>query len=310
MYMIRDRALVMSKKGPYLAPRSPMPGSGRAVVRILMAGICRTDLNVAADTERCQNLMSESILGHEASGVMEETADDELNGYEVGDLVSFLPFLPCGSCQNDVNWRVCSNPAMFGREVDGIFATRVSVHPANLVKITSTRDPYAAAYLEPVAAALAAVPPVMREGGGNVLVLGNGRIATLTSRVLRHFGIRVHDVPSRDKFRCVVETNPTTEILRAAVDSLAPGGTLVLKSRPAAPVIMDVAALIRKNIKVEAVSYGSFDHAAAILGDEFLGLCSPDGGLVGETFALNDWKAAFKAARASENTKIFLSPGG
>jgi L-iditol 2-dehydrogenase len=93
--------------------------------------------------------------------------------------------------------------------------------------------------------------------------------------------------------------------LKEAALALRPGGTLVLKSRPARAVEIDVAYAVRHELTIVGRSYGPFDDAVAWLST---GRISVDD-LVGETFPLERFDAAFAAARTGERQKILFRLG-
>src|SRR5690606_30177206 len=122
-----------------------------------------------------------------------------------------------------------------------------------------------AAFAEPVAAALA-VPTMLADTGvapaSRGLILGQGRIAALTARVLASAGrglVPIWPVPDRvdehDVFDFVVETTASEGALAAALALLRPRGTLVLKSRPPRPVALDVAGCVRKELRLTGAYY-------------------------------------------------------
>ncbi|NNN18899.1 MAG: NAD(P)-dependent alcohol dehydrogenase [Acidimicrobiaceae bacterium] len=71
------------------------PKTGEVLVRMVASGICHTDMNVKNQTHR---VPAPAVLGHEGSGVIEETGPG-VTEFEVGDHV-VLGFASCGSCRN------------------------------------------------------------------------------------------------------------------------------------------------------------------------------------------------------------------
>src|SRR5262245_28923258 len=72
----------------------PRPGDGEVLVRVVVAGICRTDLHVAAGLLPAADPV---VLGHEFAGVV-EAAGSRVEGLRRGDRVAVMPVLPCGAC--------------------------------------------------------------------------------------------------------------------------------------------------------------------------------------------------------------------
>lgn len=261
---------------------APAPGPHHVVVQVCVAGVCRTDVQVA------QGLLAAAdpvVLGHELAGRVERIGP--------GVPASWL-----GSHVSAIPWH---GGHRLGVEVDGAFAERVCLHQDQLVRVSDDLPWRVAAYVEPVAAALGAVLPEPVEGP--VCVLGSGRIAALTARVLRLHGadVTVTQDPGASRFGCVVEARPTPDMLRVALDAVRPGGLVVLKSRANVDVPLPLGLAVSKRVTLRAVGHGDFGRAAALLASGALDVAD----LLGPTLALEDWRRAFAAG---ESTKVFLAP--
>jgi threonine dehydrogenase-like Zn-dependent dehydrogenase len=157
--------------------------------------------------------------------------------------------------------------------------------------------------VEPVAAALAVTRAVRADRRGTVV--GAGRIAELTTRVLGAHGYVLDAAPEHGALDFVVEASGTEETLERALDLVAPGGVLVLKSRPPRPVSFDIGRAVKKDITVSCVSYGSFQEAVNLAG----ALALDD--LLGDVYPLARFEAAMARTRAEPlGPKLFLAPGG
>lgn len=289
-----------------LAPRCEQPDD--VIVAVTVAGVCRTDCYLAAGT--LAPARTPLILGHELAGIVHEAGPG--NGFEPGERVACMPLVGCGQCAVCRAGRahVCPRGNMLGLDRDGAFAERVRVPASALVRVPAGLSMRHAAFAEPVAAALA-VPEVLTGALGDALtgapasalsdataaharaqrgvVLGQGRIAILTARVLAAAGfdrVETRPVPERvtadqpddnDEYDFVVETTATERALAAAVALLRPRGVLVLKSRPPAAVPIDVLACVRKELRLVGAYYGSLAaaldlmHTRAIAVDDLLG---------------------------------------
>jgi len=285
-----------------LAPRCEQPDD--VIVAVTVAGVCRTDCYLAAGT--LAPARTPLILGHELAGVVHEAGP--ASGFEPGERVACMPLVGCGQCAvcRAGRTHVCPRGHMLGLDRDGAFAERVRVPASSLVRVPAGLSMRHAAFAEPVAAALA-VPEVLIGALGSAsggapgdtpagharaqrgLVLGQGRIAILTARVLAAAGfdrVETRPVPERvaadqpdypDDYDFVVETTATERALAAAVALLRPRGVLVLKSRPPAAVPIDVLACVRKELRLVGAYYGSLAaaldlmHTGAIAVDDLLG---------------------------------------
>jgi threonine dehydrogenase-like Zn-dependent dehydrogenase len=208
---------------------------------------------------------------------------------------------------------------MLGVDHDGVFASDVVVPATTVFALPDALDDRAGAFVEPVAAALAlrdAQLPLDAEG----LIVGGGRMAELSRRILQSLGarrMRIHDPASpignapidngpidSGRYAWVVETVPSAEALSCAIGAARRDGVVVLKSRPCRPLALDVAQAVRKRLTLRALDYAPFAAAVSWL------LENPVTDLFAEPSALEDFEAAFRLARADESRKVFLSVRG
>lgn len=198
---------------------------------------------------------------------------------------------------------------MLGVDVDGGFAQALVIpeHAAHHVPHSMSFE--RAAYVEPVAATLAVLgSPIARDAQG--LVLGTGRIAELTQRVLFARGFRrvltqpVAPGPQERSFDWVIDTVGSSASLETAMRSLRQGGMLVLKSRPATPIALDVAFAVQRELSFQAVRYAPFSAAIELLSEPTFVVED----LFGQTHPLSAFEQVFGDARASETSKVFFAP--
>ncbi|QDV09442.1 L-threonine 3-dehydrogenase [Planctomycetes bacterium Poly30] len=289
------------------------------VVEILAAGLCRTDLYVADGTLAATPGV---VLGHEAAGLV-RAVGPAVTRLNPGVLVGLDPRVPCGECSgcsgdpasvpalaapND-----CLNPRRLGVELDGVFADFVAVPAACAYPIAAEVDALRAAYLEPVAAAMGALDAGLRPTDRGVIV-GEGRIAELTARVLEHAGFSrpqilapkalASRVPAGGLDFVIDAGLPDDGALAAMTAALRKRGTLVLKSRTARPRSFAPADWVAREITVVARAYGSFERAAEALADPALVLED----LFGSARPLAEYREVFAEGRRSEAVKLFFVP--
>lgn len=262
---------------------APAPRAGWSRVRVLLAGICRTDVFAADGTLPTHG---PRVLGHELVG-------EVLEGAGCGRRVTVNPLLP--------------GPRMLGVDVDGAFADEVLVPDSALVEVPRALPLPRAAYVEPIAAALAVQKaPLPRHGRG--LILGAGRIAELTLRVLRALGsvdVVAATAHEGGVYDFVIETAGTAASHALALQQVRAGGVVVLKSRPAAPIPIDVARAVTHDLTLCAVGYAPFEEAV-----EWAARLEVDD-LLGRVWPLHEGVDAIAAVRAhSLLPKQFLRPRG
>ncbi|MEU0539233.1 alcohol dehydrogenase catalytic domain-containing protein [Nocardia sp. NPDC005978] len=278
----------------------PVRRPGWVRLRVLGAAICRTD--VYAATGRLP-LGGPRVLGHEMVGEVVE-ADPE-GDYRPGARVAVAtPLIACAECESAA--RRCGESRMLGVDLDGAFAEQTVVPEANLWPVPESLPLRRAACVEPIAATTAVLRAPIRPDQRGV-VLGAGRIAELSGRVLRAhgFGSVDDEVDAKGDYDFVIESAGTGDALARAVALARPGGVVVLKSRPAAPIALDVAAAVRKDLVLAAVSYGPAADAVRLAGE----LAIDD--LLGETYPLRRFADALAAAeRDPLGPKVLLDPAG
>ncbi|MEE1838374.1 zinc-binding dehydrogenase [Streptomyces sp. NPDC088190] len=294
-------------------PEPPRP-PGWVRLRVLLAAICRTDVQAATGL---LPLGGRRVLGHEVVGEVVEA--DSVTKYGPGDRVAVaLPLIPCGDCKACADGNRCVRRLMLGVDTDGAFAEQVVVPEASLRAVPRDLPLSRAACVEPIAAMSAVLgAPIRPDGRG--LVLGSGRIADLTGRVLRARGFAgVEAAPALGSpesvnfggdgatfgyYDFVVEAAGTDEALDLALRSVRPGGVVVLKSRPTAPLAVNVTRAVRNDVTLAAVSYGALDDAVRLAGE----LEIDD--LLGPVYPLARFGEALAASLDQPlGPKIFLAP--
>jgi len=98
------RGVIAAAKGDKVKVGSvlvPDPGPSEALVRVQACGVCHTDLHYR---EGAINDEFPFLLGHEASGIVEQVGDGVSN-VEPGDFVIIAWRAPCGTCRSCVRGR-------------------------------------------------------------------------------------------------------------------------------------------------------------------------------------------------------------
>ena len=127
------KALVCTEPGNFeykLIERPPL-NEGRAIIRIRRVGICGTDLHAFEGTQ--PYFSYPRILGHELAGELAEF--DNAPGFEIGEIVSFIPYFNCGdcvACRKDKP-NCCVNLKVCGVHIDGGLVEYLSVPSSSLV---------------------------------------------------------------------------------------------------------------------------------------------------------------------------------
>ncbi|MFM9607129.1 zinc-dependent alcohol dehydrogenase [Streptomyces niveiscabiei] len=284
----------------------PVPGPGELLIGVETAGVCRTDVYAARGMLACADPL---VLGHEFAGHVVARGQD-VRRFAPGDRVAAMPVIPCGRCRRCAAGapECCPHHEFLGIARHGAFAEYIAV-PEQVVHPLPDRLSFReGAYAEPVCAALAVLKAAIRPDQRG-LVYGDNRIAELTVRVLRAAGFNAVDTRAtdsatpleRDAYDYAVETLPTKEAFDELIRAVRPGGRIVLKSRPPAPVALDLTAALRKELVFEATAYATFAQSLAFLAEHEVS------DLFGRTYPLERFADAFDADGTGEQRKIFLS---
>lgn len=328
-----DLVKALVKKGSTIGvvecPRPIAREPDQVIVRVVAAGICRTDLYVARGLIPARDPV---ILGHECSGVVAEVGS-RVRGLSPGDRVAIMPFLPCRACapcrdgrdesagprkntgKNGVPGGAdperCEAPTMLGIDHDGAFAEFVSVPRSAVFRLPDAVTFLAGAYTEPVAASMAVLRSGIRPHDRG-LVFGGNRIAHLTLRILRLHGFervslrdpRAHlsGPAASELYDFVVETTATEGAFDEMMRSIRRGGRIVLKSRPHERVAIDLRRVVEKELTLSGVRYAPFEDALLLLSSGRLSLED----VLGPTHPLEDFEVALGSATLEARSKRFF----
>jgi threonine dehydrogenase-like Zn-dependent dehydrogenase len=231
-------------------------------------------------------------LGHEFVGVV-EAVGPEVSRVRVGDRVVANPIIfseEFGRFQ------------MMGVDYDGAFAEYVVCVDSQLYVCPIAMDAKRAAYVEPVAAALASLGTnILPEERG--LVYGSGRIAELTVAVLKNAGYHYveHGVTGRPRsYDFVIETLPMK--LDNVIALVRDKGLVVLKSRPWMPVCLDLLTVVRREVRLQGAHYGEFEKAIEWLDSGQLDIDY----LLGPIHNFEDFQNLFEVLLEHEESKHFF----
>jgi len=211
----------------------PTIGADEALLRVMTAGICGTDLRIVHGGHRLYPAGTVRVPGHEVVGEIVEVGA-HVRGVAVGDRVIVAPNWGCGHCRQCVggNNNRCANYGAFGITEDGAFAEYMKISAAairqgNLIPLAPGIDPALAALVEPLACVLRGQTAVHITPEDVVLVIGAGPIGILHVLLARLHGAR----------RVIVSERHVERLLKAR----AAGADRAINSREE-----DLAAIIHE----------------------------------------------------------------
>lgn len=259
----------------------PEPGPGDVLIRVHLAGICGTDLQILQGYHHFQG-----IMGHEFVGVVAGPQDSSWLGQRVVGEIN----VSCGACDLCRRGlpRHCRVRQVIGiKDRDGAFANYLTLPAANLVAVPPQVEDEAAVLTEPLAAAMAVLEAVRPPDNSPFLVVGDGRLGLLIAWALALNQAEVHlvghhdahlalarpngittflekDLPSGD-YEVVVEASGAASGLDLALARVRPRGTVVMKSTYTGPYPLDSARLVVPEVRLVGSRCGPFPPAMDLL---------------------------------------------
>ena len=188
------KALVKSHPKPGLWLEEipvPVPGINDVLIRVLMTGICGTDLHIYEWDQWSQSTIPVPlVIGHEFVGEVTEVGSNVAD-LQPGDIVSGEGHVVCGRCRNCLAGRrhLCAHAMGVGVNRPGAFAEYIALPMSNIWKHNGKVDLETAAIFDPFGNAVhtALSFPVL---GEDVLITGAGPIGIMAAAVVRHAGAR------------------------------------------------------------------------------------------------------------------------
>lgn len=162
------------------------PAAGEVLIEVAGCGVCHTDLGYA-DGHVATRAPLPLVLGHEIAGTVVEAGPDGTDW--VGKDVLVPAVIPCGDCDLCASGRgnVCTRQTMPGNDLDGGFATHVTVPAVGLTEVTGLPDGYELADIAVVADAVTTPLQAVRRAGvadGDLaVVVGTGGVGTYAVQI-------------------------------------------------------------------------------------------------------------------------------
>ncbi len=289
----------------------PIVRPDEVVLRVRLAGICDTDIQLARGYMNYRG-----ILGHEFVG---QLPDGRLATAEINAACHACPTCHAGRPGHCPNRTVLG---ILGR--DGAMAELVSVPERNLHFIPDGLPDRAAVFIEPLAAAFRVAEQVPL-AGARVAVVGDGKLGLLCAWVARREravttlvgkhpaklamagpGIATAPLvaidPHRATFDVVIEATGSPAGLPTALKLVRPCGTVVLKTTVAGEHTMSLAPVVIDEIHLIGSRCGPFPRAIAALADGSIDVAP----LIEAEFPLAEADAAFEAAGRRGVRKVLL----
>lgn len=278
----------------------PVPKPGEALIRIMTAGICGSDIGAFRGTN---NLVSyPRIIGHELAGIIESVPEDNPKGFKVGDKVIVDPYLYCGHCYPCKIGRTncCTSLHVLGVHVDGGMA-EYFCHPADmLVKMPDDMSWTDAAMAEPLTISLHGIHRGGLKAGEYCAIIGAGPIGLLAGMIAEAYGAhailldlvqerldfakelgieyiinsgkedpeaRIREITGGEMAHQVMECSGANAAIRSSLDYVSHAGRITLTGWPKTETPLPTDAITRKEIDIRGArtSAGEFEEAIELI---------------------------------------------
>ncbi len=300
---------------------SPKPmKANEALIRVRLAGICSTDLEMVHGYYPFKG-----VPGHEFVGEVVEVEDEKWIGQRVAGEIN----VTCGKCEQCRNGREthCEDRTTLGiHNRDGVFAEYLRLPIRNLHRIPDSVPDEKAVFTELLAAALEILQQVHIHPTDRVLVIGAGRFGQLIAQVLQLTGADLRVVarhPQQNKlltergirliagedvepwrWDVVVDVTGSASGFELARQALRPRGTLVMKSTYKGEIQVNFSSIVVDEINIIGSRCGPFAPALRLLES---GQVDPLGMIAAE-YPLEGGLEAFEKAAERGVLKVLLRP--
>jgi len=239
----------------------PVPAAGDALVRVLLAGVCRTDLELA------RGYMSfRGIPGHEFVGRVESAPDEALVGKRVVGEIN----CPCGACECCRRGlsKHCPQRTVLGiAGRGGAFAEYLALPVENLHVVPPGVSDLAAVFTEPLAACYEVLQRGVDVRGAKTVVLGDGKLGLLMAQVLADAGADVVCVGKHAEKLAILDSASVATALRGQLD--ARSADIAVECTGSAEGLSDALCLVRPRgvifLKTTIASSVPFDLAKTVV---------------------------------------------
>ncbi len=299
----------------------PTPaGAGEALIRIRLAGICGTDLELVRGYYPFSG-----IPGHEFVGEVVEAPEPAWVGKRVVGEIN----VACGTCEpcRKDRPRHCDRRTVLGiHGRHGVHAEYTRLPLANLHIVPDSVPDEAAVFTEPLAAALEIQEQVQILPGDRLLLIGAGRLGQLIAQTLalspaslhvlaRHpqqsallEGRGIHLIAEAEiqprSWDVVVEATGSPSGFELARRAVRPRGTLVLKSTFHGEVALNLSPLVVDEVTLVGSRCGPFAPALRLLERRAVDPAI----LIAERHPLAAALQAYESARQPGRLKVLLEP--
>lgn len=293
------KAIQVIKPGRACITELPMPvkKDGYAVIKVMAAGICGTDVS----TYRGTNVNVESfpiVIGHETAGVVAEIEENSY-GVKKGDRVVLDPYMYCGDCypcsQGKTN--CCESMQCLGVHRDGSMCEYFS-HPIGMLRKVPADMPWEVIPLaEPLVISMHGLHTCQLQAKEHIVIIGAGAIGLLAAmgalaydaipiivdvveerlELAKSFGVpyvinpakengteRVRQITGGSGAECVMEASGSDAGVRSTIDYAAYTGRIALTGWPKHEVKLPTNLITKKELQIRGSRNGAGEFEEAV----------------------------------------------
>jgi threonine dehydrogenase-like Zn-dependent dehydrogenase len=309
----------------------PAPAEGEVLLKVLAAGICQTDLEIAKGYMKFKG-----VLGHEFVGTVAKLGkgvDPKLLNKRVCAEINCV----CGKC--DMCARGLSTHCLQRSVIgilnrDGAFADFITVPARNVHAVPDHVTQEEAVFVEPLAAAFQILRQVPIEKRTRAMVLGDGRLGLLVAQVLQRTGCQLtlvgrhekklgiaerlasassgkgtmrisldSELQNRRDQDVVVDCTGRASGLERALELVRPRGTIVMKTTVAEPKALNTSPVVIDEITILGSRCGPFPDAINALAAREIDV-NP---LISRRVKLDQAETLFAPGKMLDAVKILLT---
>src|SRR5947208_3995901 len=307
--------------------------SGEALIRVILAGICNTDLEITRGY-----LAFQGVLGHEFVGIVEAVHEGPgaspptylIGKRVVGEINAACHRTNCVYCQQNMFTHCPNRTTLCIVNRDGAFAEYLTLPVANLHLVPDNVNNEEAVFVEPLAANFEMLEQVHLKPTESVLILGDGKMGQLAAQVLTLSGCEVVMVGKHEeklalaakrgvstyvfedaqKFTLengrrvdmVVECSGSAQGLEMALRLVRARGVITLKSTVAEKALMHLAPIVIDEIRIQGSRCGSFAPALRALNQKLVNVHP----LISACYPLDEGLTAFQYAAQKGVLKVLV----
>ncbi len=311
--VVFDGALRVVRRSP------PRPADDEVVIRLRLAGVCNTDLELMQGYKQFAG-----TLGHEFVGEVVEGPSEWLGRRVAGEIN--VSCGACDMCRRGMPTHCRARRVLGILNYDGAWADYFRLPVRNLVAVPESVPDEAAVFTEPLAAACQILEAGVIRPSDRVVVLGAGKLGMLAAQVVRLLGVALAVVVRRERQAALLEGWGIPAVARDelpagqadvvvdctgnasgfadALELVRPRGAIILKSTYTGLPEADLTRVVVDEFRVTGSRCGPFAPALALLGQ---GLVDPLP-LIDGRYPLDEAAQAVEHAARPGALKIVLQP--